>query len=258
LLGVLARPPAIFAHSRNCSAGYFSARALPPFRAISVITSLTISSVTFFAMLAIIKLASHVFKCYSMRTNEHTKATSEYHHSRAVHREGMRPSYARLAARRISSESLWPSYGTESRSTIKKLKTLHERLNTIAAEIEQVQAKPLKFLCGHSLTRYWVRSGFLVDTTLIRSEAKKLKEAANSLSRLTTKRKDVRREAINHLYVCCCCVPGERKKARAITYSDVADLLDEYETKKGIANKDKPVVENAVGKAVTRVIARRN
>ena len=150
-----------------------------------------------------------------------------------------------------------PSYGTESRSTIKKLKTLHERLNTIAAEIEQVQAKPLKFLCGHSLTRYWVRSGFLVDTTLIRSEAKKLKEAANSLSRLTTKRKDVRREAINHLYVCCCCVPGERKKARAITYSDVADLLDEYETKKGIANKDKPVVENAGGKAVTRVIARR-
>jgi hypothetical protein len=149
------------------------------------------------------------------------------------------------------------SVGEESRSTVKKLKSLRERLNTIASEIEQLQAKPLKFLCGRSLGQ-WV-SPLLVsfNTTLIRSEAENLKKAANMVSRSTRRRKDFRREAIAKLYALCCHVPWERKKARAITYKDVAELLNEYEVKKGFADPDNPVLDDAVRRAVERDSSRR-
>lgn len=150
-----------------------------------------------------------------------------------------------------------PNHKAESRSTVKKLKSLHERLNTIASEIEKLQTTPLKFLCGLPLTRSLVGPiyGFPFDTTLIRSEAGKLKEAAKSLSRLTTRQKDVRREVIATLYALCRYVPGVDAKPRAITYRDVADLLMEVEKKRDIADRD--ISEDAVIKAVKRDLKRR-
>lgn len=152
-----------------------------------------------------------------------------------------------------------PNHKAESRSTVKKLKSLHGRLNTIASEIDQLQTKPLKFLCGLTLTRSLVGPvyGFPFDTTLFRSEAGKLKEAAKSLSRSTTRKKDFRAEVIATLYVLCRYVPGVDAKPRAITYWDVADLLNEYENRNGLSDPDKPVTQETVRRAVKRDLARR-
>ncbi len=152
-------------------------------------------------------------------------------------------------------------HGKEARSTFKQLRGLHDRLNEIASEIEQLQAKRLDFLCGQTLVNPLFRHLSPIDTTLFRSEAEKLKRTADHLDRagrLTVwPRKDARRAVIAIIYVCCCYVPWERKKARAITYSDVADLLNEYEAKMGIADPDNPVLEDAVRKAVKRDFTRR-
>jgi len=135
----------------------------------------------------------------------------------------------------------------ESTSTLKKLSDLHDRLNQIASEIEQLREKPLNhILSGRSLKQ----SIGPFDTTSIRSEGNNLKKSAGLISRLTV-RKDGKAKDIKKIYVYC-----QHATNRACTYSDVADLL--HEATSDLSDPDKPILVDAVRKAVKRETAIRN